>query len=252
VFLINALLFLLIGMQLSHVLDGIGGGLSWSLVGQALAIGTTVIALRLVWMFVVPAVTNALRRGEGATPARPAARFALGWSGMRGGVSLALALAIPLTVPNGAAFPHRPLVVFLVYAAVLITLVPAGFTLGPLIDRLGLGQGAAHRHRVDEARARVLHAALEEIEALAGDARVDEDTAERMRTLYEGRLERLSERLQSDGASTTAIDAHATVRHTIITAERRRIAELRGEHAYPASVLRELAHELDLEESRLR
>lgn len=152
VFLLNALLFLLIGMQLPHVLHGIGGGLSLALVGQALAIGATVIVLRLAWMFVVPTVANALRRGEDSTPARPASRFLLGWSGMRGGVSLALALGLPLTIPAGAPFPDRSQVIFLVYAGVLITLVPAGFSLGPLINRLGLAQGAEYRRRLVEAR----------------------------------------------------------------------------------------------------
>ncbi len=100
-------------------------------------------------MFAVPAVTRALRRGEALAEASPATRFVLGWSGMRGGVSLALALAIPLTIASGGHFPHRSTVVFLAYAGVLLTLVPAGLTLGPLLDRLGLGQGHHPRAPTD-------------------------------------------------------------------------------------------------------
>jgi CPA1 family monovalent cation:H+ antiporter len=171
---------------------------------------------------------------------------------MRGGVSLALALAIPLTISGGGPFPDRSLVIFLVYAGVLLTLVPAGFSLGPMIERFGLGQGATRRRRLAEARARVLNAALEEIEALAGDEDVDEETAERLRGLYEARLDRLTERLRSDGSAPDLVDHHASLRRAILRAERRRLAELGGEHAYPADVLREIGRELDLEESRLR
>jgi CPA1 family monovalent cation:H+ antiporter len=252
VFLLNALLFLLIGMELTHVLRMIGGGLSAALVGQALAIGAAVIGLRLAWMFVVPAVTRALRRGEEPAEARPASRFVLGWSGMRGGVSLALALAIPLTIPGGGHFPHRSTVVFLAYAAVLLTLVPAGLTLGPLIDRLGLGQGAVHRRQLAEAHASVLHAALQEIEALAGDARMGEEDAERLRKVYEARLERLTSRLRDDRAEPARADEQARARASIIAAQRRRLAELRAQRSYPAPVLREVGHQLDLEEARRR
>ena len=252
VFLLNALLFLLIGMQLTHVLHAIKGGLSAALVGQALAVGAAVIGLRLAWMFVVPAVTSALRRGEEPVEARPATRFVLGWSGMRGGVSLALALAIPLTVAGGGHFPQRSTVVFFAYAAVLLTLVPAGLTLGPLIDRLGLGQGAVRQRQLAEAHASVLHAALEEIEALAGDARLGEEDAQRLRASYESRLEQLSSHLRGKGTEADRADEHAKARASIIGAERRRLAELRAEHAYPAEVLRELDHQLDLEEARGR
>jgi CPA1 family monovalent cation:H+ antiporter len=252
VFLLNAVLFLLIGMQLPHVLDAIRGGLSAALVWHALAIGATVIAVRLVWMFTVPTVTSALRRGDGATPASPAARLVLGWSGMRGGVSLALALAIPLTVSGGAPFPDRSLVVFFVYAGVLLTLVPPGFTLGPLIERLGLGQGELRSRRVAEARASVLHAALEQIESLAGDARIDDESAANLRSRYEDRLDRLTAWLDTDGGRGETAHRQTAARHEIIGAERRRLTELEREHAYPRDVLHELQRELDLEESRVR
>ena len=166
-------------------------------------------------------------------------------------MSLALALALPLTVSGGAPFPHRSLVVFLVYAAVLLTLVPAGFTLGPVIDRLGLAQGAALRRQLAEAHASVLHAALEQIEAMVGDEAVEEEVAERLRALYVARLERLTSRLQGHHTDSEH-DEHGRVRRSILAAERRRLAELTDRHAYPTNVLREITHQLDLEESRRR
>jgi CPA1 family monovalent cation:H+ antiporter len=253
VFLLNALLFLLIGMQLPHVLDGIGGGLSGALVWHALAIGATVIGLRLAWMLLPPAAA-ALRRGQGATPARTGARFVLGWSGMRGAVSLAIALAIPLTIRGGEEFPHRAVVIFLAYAGVLLTLVPAGFTLGPLIDRLGLGQGPGRRRRLAEARSSVLRAALEELERLADDGVVATDAAGRLRAVYEARLDRIASRLEHDGGSPgdPGPDAVRRAQRAIIGAQRRRLGELERDHRFPADLLREIHHDLDLEESRLR
>lgn len=251
-FLLNAVLFLLIGVQLPHVLDGIGGGVSPTLAWHALVLAATVIVLRFAWMFVLPFVTNALRRGEGSTQASPGARVVLGWSGMRGAVSLAIALAIPLRTHAGEPFPGRATVVFLAYVIVLLTLVPPGFTLGPLIRRLGLRQGDAHGRWTAEARERMLHAALEEIESRAADDAISAGTADRLRSLYEGRLERLAA-LTVGGDDPPADERvpYVAVRRGVITAQRRELAELRASKRYPASVLRGLERELDLEEARL-
>lgn len=249
VFLLNALLFLLIGMQLPHIVDGIGGGFTAGLVGQALAVAATIFAVRLVWMFALSPVTRALRRGHAGTPPRPAARLVLGWSAMRGGVTLALALAIPLQAA-GKPFPERSLVIFLAYAAVLVTLVAPGLTLGPMVSRLGLRQGAARRRRLAEAQAAVLHAALEEIEALASDDHISEDAAERLSGPYQARLARLD---GLRGGEEERADGHVRsgVRRAVIAAQRRRLSELRSAHRYPADMLREIERDLDLDESRL-
>ena len=251
VFLLNALLFLLIGEQLPHIVRDIGGGFTVSLAGQALAVSGAILALRLIWMFTVSPVAGALRRGRTGTPARAGARLVLGWSAMRGGVTLALALAIPLQV-DGHAFPQRSLVILLAYAGVLVTLVAPGLTLGPLIRRLGLEQGAAQRRQLAEAQASVLHAALEEVQALASDDRISETAAERLAGSYQARLDRLEP--QRDGSGDRAPPAHQirdAVRD-VIAAQRRRLSELRRENRYPVELLREIERDLDLDEARLR
>jgi CPA1 family monovalent cation:H+ antiporter len=197
VFLLNALLFLLIGLQLPHIVAGIAGGFTTELLAQALAVAAAVFALRLAWMFGLSPVARALRRGAGGTPAQPAARLVLGWSAMRGGVTLALALAIPLQAA-GHPFPHRSLVIFLAYAGVLVTLVAPGLTLGALVARLGLQEGAERQRQLAEAQATMLYAALEETEALASDDRISEDARERLSSPYQARLDRL------DAAGTAA------------------------------------------------
>ena len=251
-FLLNAILFLLIGVQLPHILDGIGGGVSLRLAWHALVLAGAVVSLRFAWMFVLPFVASALRRGEGATRASAAARVALGWSGMRGAVSLAIALAIPLQTQTGAPFPDRAAVVFFAYAIVLLTLVPPGFTLGPLIRRLGLQQGVARRRQAAEARQRMLHAALEEIEARAADGDLTEAAAERLRSVYQARLDRLTEQGADDrDGSPGEAERYVDTRRAIIRAQRSELAQLRTSHAYPGDVLRGLEHELDLEDARL-
>ncbi len=254
VFLLDAVLFLLIGLQLPRVLEGIGGGLSGVLIGQALVVAATAIAIRLAWMFAVPAVAGALRRGSRTTSIRAtaAARLILGWSGMRGGVSLAIALAIPLTVAGGAAFPDRSLVIFLAYATVVITLVGPGLTVGPLLRRLGLEQGRERQRQEARARARVVHAALARIEELAGDEEVPEDVADRLRNMYDARLNRLKAWLHR-GALAERDGANARpLRKAALAAQREELAELRAARAFPADLLRDIERDIDLEESRLR
>jgi CPA1 family monovalent cation:H+ antiporter len=170
---------------------------------------------------------------------------------MRGGVTLALALAIPLQV-QGHAFPQRSLVIFLAYAAVLVTLVAPGMTLGPMIRRLGLQQGAAQQRQLTEAHAAVLHAALEEIQALASDDHISEEAAERLGGSYQARLDRLDPRRDGSSGRMEDVDRLRAARRDVIAAQRRRLSELRREHRYPADILREIEHELDLDEARAR
>ncbi len=252
VFLLNAILFLLIGLQLPKVLDGIRGGLSLTLAWQALALAAAVFAIRFLWMGLMPIVQRALRRGRGATSAGHPTRLVLGWAGMRGALSLAIALAVPLETSAGAPFPGREELVFFTYAAVLLTLVPPGFTLGPLVRRLGLERAEERAQRLAEARSSVYEAALERIDSLLTDHEVDEELAGRLRHLYEGRVERLAARIdgEADGGDGTA--RHARARRAVIAAERDRLAELGAAGSYPADLLREIQHELDLEEARIR
>jgi CPA1 family monovalent cation:H+ antiporter len=251
VFLLNALLFLLLGEQLPHIVDGIGGGFTVRLVGQALTVAAAIFVLRLGWMFALSPVARALRRGRTGTPAHPAARFVLGWSAMRGGVTLALALAIPLEI-DGHTFPQRSLVIFLAYTAVLVTLVVPGLTLAPLIRRLGLQQSAAHQRQLAQAQAAIYHAALEEVDALASDDRISEQAAERISGPYQARLDRLAPRPGNGSDRAPDTDQMIRARHAVIAAQRRRLSELRREHRYPADMLRQLEHDLDLDEARLR
>jgi CPA1 family monovalent cation:H+ antiporter len=255
-FLLNSLLFLLIGLELPTILGGIEHHAVLPLAGQALLVTAVVIGARLAWMFALPGAVALVAPFRGAE-FRPGSeireRLVLGWSSMRGGVSLAAALAIPAAV-SGTRFADRDLVVFLAYAAVLVTLVLPGLTLAPLIRVLGLGQGEERRRADAEARARVTHAALERLEEIARDEEPSERMVERLRDRYGSRLERLQARMEGDedehGQADVAVAGKLLAE--MIEAERDVLRRMRRERAFPADVLRELEREIDLDESRLQ
>ncbi|MFL5779806.1 MAG: Na+/H+ antiporter [Thermoleophilaceae bacterium] len=253
VFLLNALLFLLIGLQLPHIVDGLEGGVTATLVGQVFAVTAAISAIRMLWMFTVPAVLGLFRSGSDTDrpEERRAARFVLGWSAMRGGLSLALALALPLTV-MGHGFQDRSTIVFLTYGVVLLTLVVPGVTLGPLVKRVGLERGRELRRHLAEARASLAHAALARIEELAARDEVDDDSADRLRTVYETRLSRLTGALHDDPGGHANADLARKLRHAVVAAQREELDDLRGRREFPAEVLLEVEHELDLDEARIR
>jgi CPA1 family monovalent cation:H+ antiporter len=254
VFLLNALLFLLIGIQVPLIVDGLGHeGVTAGLLGETALVALATFAIRMLWMFTVPALVGAFGRGGDEDPPEEqrAERVVLGWSAMRGGLSLALALALPLTA-SGKPFPDRPTIVFIAYGVVLVTLVLPGLTLGPLVKRLGIETVRQRQRQRAEARASVTHAAIARIEQLAADDKVQEDAAERLRGVYEARLARLTGVMAEDPDERDEAHRARRLRRAAIEAQREELEQLRARHQFPEEVLREIEHELDLDESRAR
>src|SRR5215208_4320118 len=162
-FLINATLFVLVGLQLRTVVDGLSGISAATLAGYAAAVSAIVIASRLVWSYTMPYLIRLLDRRpsqrERRVGARP--RMVIAWSGMRGAVSLAAALAIPLETDAGTAFPQRDLIIFLTFCVIFSTLVVQGLSLGPLIRFLGISDDGADEEEELRARLVATRAALE-------------------------------------------------------------------------------------------
>src|ERR687885_314866 len=154
-FLVNAILFVLIGLQLRAVVDALSGYSAGELLGYALAVTGVVVATRLLWFFTMPYLIRALDRRPAQRARRVTARWrlVLAWSGMRGAVSLAVALALPVTTDAGAAFPKRDLIIFLTFAVIFFPLVVQGLSLPVLIRRLGVSDGGADSD--EEIRARL-------------------------------------------------------------------------------------------------
>jgi Na+/H+ antiporter len=239
-FLLDGLLFLLIGVQLPSILDGIQGADALTVTRDALAVTAVVVGVRLLWMAAVPPLLH--------SETTPRERIAIAWSGMRGGVSLAAALAIPV------AFPQRDRVIFIAYAVIVVTLVLPGLTLAPLLRRLGLGADERTRRADAEARLKLTHAALERLEDAAERDGPPEHLVDRLRDRYGSRIERLEARLEDHDGTDRGSDVQIAGRllAEMIAAERDTLRRLRRERAYPADTLRELERELDLDESRLR
>jgi NhaP-type Na+/H+ or K+/H+ antiporter len=212
--------------------------------GEALVIAVVVIGVRLAWMFTVPAIARLRIVSQEPTGARE--RLVLGWSGMRGGVSLAAALAIPASVPD------RELAILLAYGVVVVTLVVPGLTLAPLIRALGLGQSEERRRQAVEARMRLTHAALERFDELGEHGDVPEPDLERLRDRYQARLDRLRDRLEEAAGHPDHRTEAAEAQIEALEAERDLLAEMRRERAFPAELLRELEAEIDVDEARVR
>src|SRR5437763_9035514 len=195
-FVVNAILFVLIGLQLRAVVDALSGYSASTLAGYALAVTGVVVATRLIWFFTVPYLIRAIDRRPSQRARRLGAgwRLVMAWSGMRGAVSLAVALALPFTTNAGRGFPKRDLIVFLTFAVIFFTLVVQGLSLPALIRRLGVSEGGADADEEVRARLVATKAALTELDALAGEEWTRDDTIERMRALYEYRKRRLAAR----------------------------------------------------------
>src|SRR5947209_16906501 len=153
----------------------------------------------MAWMFTVPLVVRVLRPRRGETPQTRAELTVLGWSGMRGGVSLAAALALPLTAA-GHGFPDRSNVIVIAYIAIAASLVIPGLTLSPLIRRLGLTEEKALAREEARARVALAHAALGHVEELAERAELPESIADVARLTYEQRIHRLAPEVDGDAA----------------------------------------------------
>ena len=154
----TTLVFMLIGIQIGAAT---AVPMSAGFLGAGALVAASAILLRLVWMLIVPHLTRVLRIGDPGVGPAPSWRelVVLGWSGMRGVVSLALALALPVSTANGAPFPGRIVVILLSFAVIMATLVLQGLTLMPLIAVLHVGDPAAERRAERRVRERARRAA---------------------------------------------------------------------------------------------
>jgi monovalent cation/hydrogen antiporter len=253
-FLLNAVLFLLVGLQLPNVLEAVDGYSGAELLGWGALVSAVVVGVRLAWQFTAPYVVRALDRRPSQRERRTSARERLivGWAGMRGSVSLAAALAVPLQTDAGAAFPNRELIILLAFAVILVTLVGQGLTLGPLIDRLGVCNDGQEEREETLARLRAAEAAIERLEEVAGEDWAREDTVERVRGVYDYRRRRFGARTDGDGAAyEERTDAYTRLMYELFDAQREQLLELRNRREISDEVRRKVERDLDLEESRL-
>jgi len=254
-FLLNGLVFILIGLQLPYVLAGLEGVSRWHLAAYGLVFSAVLIALRIVWMYPGARIAWVIRtKLLHQSYEMPGARgvFVLGWTGMRGVVALAAAISLPYTVNGGGAFPQRSLIVFLTFSVILVTLVLQGLSLPALIRRLRLDGADGPQCEEGEARRILLRTAIDFLK----EGREQHSDGERhayddLLHEYEHKLEEVEE----CGPEATAGDPQAvTMRGLLLKTvrrERQELISLQRSGRVSDSVLRTLERELDLSESRL-
>jgi Na+/H+ antiporter len=248
-FLLNAILFVLIGFQLPTILDGLAGESPAFLLGTAAAISAVVILTRLAWTMVTPYILRSIDRRPSQVARRIGwrSRLVSAWSGMRGAVSLAAALALP------ASTPQRDLVVFLTFAVIFATLVLQGLTLPVLIRAVHLETDDGEAREELRARLVATQAALSRLEELAAENWTRDDTVERMTRLYDYRRRRLKARagkIEDDGYEDRSYAYQRAVRE-VLEAQRAAVVALRNDGTISNDVMHRLERELDLEDERL-
>ncbi|MEJ7718166.1 MAG: Na+/H+ antiporter [Thermoleophilaceae bacterium] len=250
-FLANSMLFVLVGLQFPGILAALSADL-WLAIGTAVLVSLVLVAVRMAWQFAITFPIREMTRHEDASTSTRE-RLMLGWSGMRGGISLAAALSLPLTVTTGAPFPLRDFIIFVTFGVILLTLVGQGLTLPPLVRRLGLAEPAEDEREEAEARVESAHAALATIEEEATREDVPEDVVERMRDLYSYRAHHAAAPLADgeDGGAHESAEAFRRLRAKLISAERESMQGMRERGELDGEVLRRIERDLDLEESRL-
>jgi CPA1 family monovalent cation:H+ antiporter len=254
IFVLNGVIFVLIGLQLGAIrAEGWPDDLG-RLVWHGALISLTAIVVRLVWVplaVVVPRLVSPGLRRRDPIP-RPSHILLVSWIGMRGIVSLAAALALPVTLASGAPFPFRDHIIVLTFAVILSTLVLQGLSLAPLIRRLDLGEDRTLEMEEAHAREQAARAALERLDRLGGVEWARREDVERLRAIHEQRIRRASSiDLSGDGAAGRAQAARRRLRHETLTAERRALIALRDQGIISDEVLHMLEQELDVEATRI-
>jgi CPA1 family monovalent cation:H+ antiporter len=252
-FLLNAVLFILVGLQFPGLVRDLDGFSAGELVLYAVAVSLTVILIRLAWVFfIADLLPRMLPDRYENSPAPPwRVTFLVGWSSMRGAVALAAALAIPTTVDGGGPFPERDLIIFLTYAVILATLVVQGLTLGPVISWLRLRSDGLDEQEEVLARVRMAEAGIARIDALADDGAVAAETAERTRALRDFRRRRFVARMDGDDSIDERSQRYQEFMHEVISAEREALVLMRNAGEITDEVRRTVERDLDLEEARL-
>ena len=254
-FLLNCLVFILIGLELPEAFGALKQYSTGQLVAYGAITSAVVILIRPIWVFpatwIPRLLSRRLRERDPMPPWRPVA--ILSWSGMRGAVSLAAALALPLTLGNQQPFPGRNLLIFLTFCVILSTLVFQGLSLPFLIRWLGVKEPRSEQHERD-ARLKIAHAALARLNRLAEQPRANEPAIEYLTRLYQERISHFTDNLAAVLGWSPDYERRVATRQLwlqALDAERKELVQLRRNHEIDEHFMHQVQHELDLEEASL-
>lgn len=255
-FLLNGFVFILIGLKLPDAVLALPKHSVGQMIGASLLIGISVIVIRLLWVFPATYLPRIIfpRLCESDPFPRWQHVAIVAWTGMRGVVSLAAALALPLTVQNGQPFPGRDLIIFVTFVVILLTLVVQGLSLPFLIRWLGVEDDRSEAKEQQEARLRANRAALALLNELAERETSKADALQRLRTEYEDRIRQLEawDPKATDLAAQVFSAEYEELSQEALKVERDTILRLRNENEINDEVLRDIQRDLDFAEARLR
>lgn len=253
-FILNGIVFLLLGLQLPSILGDIRGMSMGGVIWHAALFSAAVIVIRLIWVYPGAWISGIVRRKlrlHERPPFSPRELFVVGWSGMRGVLGLAAAISLPETLRNGARFPERNVIIFLTFCAIFATLVLQGLSLPTIIRKLGVGGVEGVHDEETLARREMIQAALEELKRMKEEKQGEQtDVQDQLERYYRRRLALLNQYGISDGASASATDDTASVAQRLRAVERTVVLKLRDENKIHDEVLRSLERELDLLDAR--
>jgi Na+/H+ antiporter len=251
-FILNGLVFIFIGLQLPYVLQGTRDHSLRELLMYGVFFSAFLILLRLIWMFPGARLSYFIRRRvlhqrERLPPARQI--FIVGWTGMRGVISLAAAIALPHTLAPGEPFAQRQLIIFLAFSVILVTLVLQGLTLPPLIRALGLAGATSRNTEEEEARRMILETALSRLDEVRESERADfAKVFDDLELHYRDRLAILTE--EEADVRSARHRRFVELSRELLHVERRTAIRLRNEGRINDELLRQIERELDLAEAR--
>jgi len=249
-FVLEGLTFIFVGLELRTVIGALGSYGTRDLVVASVAVSLATVAARVAWVFVSSYAGRQIARRVGRRDPFISWRYVafVAWAGLRGADSLVLALALPLATASGAPFPGRDLIIFLTYVVILVTLIAQGFSLRPVVDRLGICDTGETR-RIEEAHAReqASAAALRRLDELA--ERLDGETVTELKSRYGHRQKRFGARVRAerDGTEEQLAMGRRTVLRELLDAERKAVIDLRDQGIIGDHVMRRVQRELDLE-----
>ena len=255
-FILNGLIFILIGLQLHSVMDGIKDYSGTELAWYGLAISAVVIIIRFIWIIPGSLIPSMSKRINAKRHFNLRNLVIFGWSGMRGVVSMAAALSIPLVLPGGAAFPHRNLIIYITFCVILTTLILLGFSLPWVIKKLKIEPYSIAAEEYD-IRMKVVNNTIQHIEENL--SLVNGELLNNIKSKYEVKYNRLQKTdlpagyFGSEATSVANIfNEYSKLQIDLISVERKTLKQLRRTGEASDEIVRKIEKELDLEETRLQ
>jgi CPA1 family monovalent cation:H+ antiporter len=249
IFLLNGVVFLAIGVQISSLSREMERSTVLQLAAIGLVVSLALIAVRGVWVFTMSA-KDLLRRHRRRL--RFAESIVLSWAGMRGVVSLAAALALPLSLPDGGPLPARDALIVITFAVILVTLVGQGLTLPLVIRAVGLSRDEGARHEEAHARRELVDVAMARIGQLHDEWPSHRELLDQLIATYQHRSDHAEAHHEEPGsAAEQELIEHRQIRRAVIDAQREALERMRNDGAIDDDVLRTIERDLDLEELRM-